>query len=378
MDRSFVIRCISGRPQYNIKDVFEKSNDIIHTKLRKELDKTRKLLLVYRLLHYNDTIKDVKLNIYNREAELTKPLIRLFRESPEVLQELLPALSKLLDDKRKVRSNSLETKLYTTIRNLIPYHGYVIDHASIIEQIRQITHGEEIYGHQAFYTTDLGKITHRKIIDILVDKFKAERTSKGSGSEKKRALHFIEKDLIRKDSEYNVPDKIAILSDDLIQNVSNEPDSFDSVFLESTSNIENESVIQEDSGTQGTQGTHLGDKEVTNQVLANIITMDQSIKFENSIRDILEKHEQNDQSHYSNTPKNISAYPLIPSQSSQSSHFLALQIRNEQIETATTNVSESIYRLGHSDNWACKNCRQKADIHYMKKHICRGIKHENE
>lgn len=38
--------------------------------------------------------------------------------------------------------------LYTAIIDLVPLHGYVIYHASIIEEVRQITHVEEIYGYQ--------------------------------------------------------------------------------------------------------------------------------------------------------------------------------------------------------------------------------------
>jgi hypothetical protein len=34
--------------------------------------------------------------------------------------------------------------------------------------------------------------------------------------------------------------------------------------------------------------------------------------------------------------------------------------------------SKRVYRLGHSDTWACKDCKQKGDIHYMKQHNCRG------
>jgi hypothetical protein len=37
-----------------------------------------------------------------------------------------------------------------------------------------------------------------------------------------------------------------------------------------------------------------------------------------------------------------------------------------------TDVSNSIYRLGHSDSWACHNCKQIGDIHYMKQHLCSG------
>jgi hypothetical protein len=111
-----------GKPQHNIKDVFDNNNE----KLRNELVKTRNLLFADRMLHHKDTIKDVPLNIINREAELTKPLIRLFQDSPGVLKELLPALSKCLDAKRKVKSTSLEAILYTAICNLIPEHGLTI------------------------------------------------------------------------------------------------------------------------------------------------------------------------------------------------------------------------------------------------------------
>ncbi len=32
----------------------------------------------------------------------------------------------------------------------------------------------------------------------------------------------------------------------------------------------------------------------------------------------------------------------------------------------------NIYRLGHSDTWACENCRQKGDVHHMRGHLCSG------
>jgi hypothetical protein len=32
----------------------------------------------------------------------------------------------------------------------------------------------------------------------------------------------------------------------------------------------------------------------------------------------------------------------------------------------------SIYRLGHSDTFACHNCKQKGDKWFMQKHLCTG------
>src|SRR5262249_28316917 len=65
-DRSFEILCLVGKPQRNIKDIFDKNNE----QLRNELEKTRKLLFAIRMLHHQDIIKDIDLNIINREAEL--------------------------------------------------------------------------------------------------------------------------------------------------------------------------------------------------------------------------------------------------------------------------------------------------------------------
>jgi hypothetical protein len=35
--------------------------------------------------------------------------------------------------------------------------------------------------------------------------------------------------------------------------------------------------------------------------------------------------------------------------------------------TATKNT---MYRLGHTDKWACRNCKIEADKHFMQKHSC--------
>jgi hypothetical protein len=35
-------------------------------------------------------------------------------------------------------------------------------------------------------------------------------------------------------------------------------------------------------------------------------------------------------------------------------------------------IPDSIYRLGHSDKWACKNCNIRDDKWYMIKHHCKG------
>jgi hypothetical protein len=45
---------------------------------------------------------------------------------------------------------------------------------------------------------------------------------------------------------------------------------------------------------------------------------------------------------------------------------------NETENDSLPSSSSPIYRLGHSDIFACHNCRQKGDKWFMQKHICRG------
>ena len=42
------------------------------------------------------------------------------------------------------------------------------------------------------------------------------------------------------------------------------------------------------------------------------------------------------------------------------------------IHTCPPHSSSSIHRLGHSDTFACENCKQKGDIWFMKQHNCKG------
>jgi hypothetical protein len=103
LDRSFVFHFIAGEVPYNIKDVVKSAGDPKYQPLYEELMQLRRLLFCYRLLHYNDIILDVELNVRNRSAELTSPLIRLFANSPLALERIIDSLSKFMIE----RNNSL-------------------------------------------------------------------------------------------------------------------------------------------------------------------------------------------------------------------------------------------------------------------------------
>ena len=114
-NRSFVINMIVGNVPYNIKDIIgRKSGDSKHVELYNELKHLRKLLLAFRLVHYEDKIPDIKLNVIHRNEELTKPLLRLFsyrNDAPITLDRIRLSLSKFILGRNEAKKNSIESKL---------------------------------------------------------------------------------------------------------------------------------------------------------------------------------------------------------------------------------------------------------------------------
>jgi hypothetical protein len=47
---------------------------------------------------------------------------------------------------------------------------------------------------------------------------------------------------------------------------------------------------------------------------------------------------------------------------------------SEPSATTITKQHGKIYRRGHTDNWACHNCKQKGDRWFMQQHECKGQK----
>jgi hypothetical protein len=121
-DRSLVFKCIAGHVEYNIKDIINSAGEPKFKPLSDKLLHLHKLLFVSRLLRYNDIFPDIRLNIENRNAELTKPLLRLFcseNHASAAVEEIRFALSKFIAEKNELKSNSIEAAMYVTITELI-------------------------------------------------------------------------------------------------------------------------------------------------------------------------------------------------------------------------------------------------------------------
>jgi hypothetical protein len=224
LDRSFVCNFVAGDVPYNIKDVVKYAGDPKVRPLYEELVHVRKLLFAFRILHYNDIIPD----IIHRSAELTKPLLRLFRyqnNSPTALEKIRLALSKFIERRNDLKRNSIESKMRDAINNLaeerkknpdiekyVSLEEYSFYNEDIFAEVRRVTNGSGVsFKPASFYTVDFGLLSHKFITGLYRSKFNAKPFKIGSGNETKRGLKF-SKDVLDSLGKYyyDVPDEIII------------------------------------------------------------------------------------------------------------------------------------------------------------------------
>jgi hypothetical protein len=232
LDRSFVLRFVIGDPQYNIKEIIRSAGDPKFKPLYDELIDTRKLLLCWRLVNYYEPILDVELNIKNRIAELTKPLIRLFQNSPIALEKILKSLTQFMHERSEVKQDSFESKLFETIEYLIKERkkelerdnplddlkklgNFTFTNEDIRNSLRYITDGVEVEDRKdAFYSSleGIGYVTQTRITRSLKSKFKVETPSVLLSENKTyRCVTFNEKYIKRIKSNYDTPTEIRII-----------------------------------------------------------------------------------------------------------------------------------------------------------------------
>jgi hypothetical protein len=239
LSRAFIIECIAGRPRHNIKDIIKYAGDSKYKPLYDELLDVRKLLFAYRMQHFSEVIPDVSLNITNRDEELAKPYIRLFQTSPNALKEIQSTLSYFLNEKNKLKRNSIEAKLLRVILNLIEEKKneqsklppdtdiYFIENEEIWCEAKNEMNGTEIPAKpQSFYSVEYGTLSHSTISRKLKSKFKGKPTQSGRGYNNCRGFNFSKKVLDKIALAYESSDSIEIVStDDLHENSNNNNDA---------------------------------------------------------------------------------------------------------------------------------------------------------
>jgi hypothetical protein len=180
------------------------------SKLLEELEKLRNLLLAYRLLHFNEKIPDIKLNIKGREKQLFKPIVRVF-QGTETLDSLLPVITNYVKQKRESNDASLNAFLYTTAVNVIgELKTTTIASTEFWNRIVKDLEGKEVSGRSlSVETTEFGIISQKEIIQTLEHTFgvKKKRT------ESVRYLVFNPSKLQQLGKVYNLSIQVEIVNE---------------------------------------------------------------------------------------------------------------------------------------------------------------------
>jgi hypothetical protein len=120
LDRTFSFTTYSGSPQADIKEVVDPQGDPYRTRLYNKLIAFRKLMLVYRLIHFKDSIPDIDVNVQRRNKELCKPYIQLFYGSKSQRQ-IEQTLEKFLQLKSERGKAARKGRYKFRHRTNIPY-----------------------------------------------------------------------------------------------------------------------------------------------------------------------------------------------------------------------------------------------------------------
>jgi len=206
LQRVIVLKCVYGFPEYDITEVTNPMGDDHFTDLLQELEQTRNLLFIHRLLHHDDKFPDIKLELTGREKQLFKPILRLFQKT-KTQKELEPIISDYINDRRAGNVDSLHAYLYKVITELIQIYGYQLTNKQIWTKITEELEGEFMYnGNTSFMSAEFGKLSQKQITSRCREIF----GGKPSRDMKNRGHIFDEKKLKQLESFYNLSLEVKV------------------------------------------------------------------------------------------------------------------------------------------------------------------------
>jgi hypothetical protein len=208
VQRLIELKCLSAIPQWDISEVANPAFADEFVKQLDELEELRNTLFAYRLVHYNDKIPNIKLNITNREKQLFKPLLRVF-QSTDTQSELLKVVSHFVRERRELNTDSLHSTLYRLIKFLVDTeHTYEFESSRIWGELKEWLAGSEIpYKPLSYESSQFGTISQKQITEILKSDFSAKSPSHNSNKAK---LTFDRTILDRLEGKYNTDLKVEV------------------------------------------------------------------------------------------------------------------------------------------------------------------------
>lgn len=200
-DRSFDFTTFKGRPKYDIKETLEPQGNLARQQRLDELKDFRKLMLIYRLLHFKDPVEDIDVGVEGRDKELSKPVIQLFYNTT-AQKEVEDTLQYWLNQRNEKKDTTLEPALHSIVTKLVVEKGkeiYVKDiWATIINELGGSPDPKR--PNNEFQSEDYGTIYRNTISSILEGVF----GGKPKHNERGNSYIFDLEELKRVGNAYNI------------------------------------------------------------------------------------------------------------------------------------------------------------------------------
>jgi hypothetical protein len=335
LDRSFSFTTYKGRAKYDIKETLEPQGNPARQQRLDTLNDFRKLMLVYRLIHFKDQITDLNIGVDGREKELSKPIIQLFYKT-KAQKEVETTLQNFLNLRTEKKEITLEPILHPIVSGLVTEYGNELYVKTIWDTIKEVIGGySDEKRPNEYQTLEYGTIYNNSISNILEHTFGGRPKHKENGN----TFIFDPEELSRVGKAYNLTTEIQtkIVDNDVIEEeYRSRPEGSEGYTEEPTSQNEDKESGKEDNS--------LGNS---------------SVNSDNNGQNTDNKGAERSPGH------------VEPSDSSG-------QVLEKSSTTSTTadqtkKIPPPIYRLGHSDTWACHDCKQRGDRWFMEKHLCKGV-----
>jgi hypothetical protein len=201
LDRALSISTVPGEAELDIKEVTNPQGDSELERAYSELLDFRKLMLIYRLIHFEDPIVDLDIGIKRRNRELCKPYLRLFYGT-EAQNEVEQTFQTFIDSKNTRKARSIEAILVPVIVDLVKERGEQVASSNVWDFIKANLEGEP-FGPDEYRISDY-TLYRNTITKILEDKFGAEYKHNNKGG----SLTFKLDKLQRLYGSYNADIKI--------------------------------------------------------------------------------------------------------------------------------------------------------------------------
>ncbi|HEY7080451.1 MAG TPA: hypothetical protein VH500_12165 [Nitrososphaeraceae archaeon] len=350
-DRTLQFTTYPSKPLYDIKEIVSPQGNPIRIRELHRLMDFRKLMLVYRLIHFKDPITEVDVGIEGRNKELCKPYIQLFYGT-SIQQEIEDTLQKFINVKNEKKSVSLEYVIVPIILDLIQKEGkneILVSKVwgEIVSTLGAISsidiNGKEHYPDE-YHTSEYGTFYKNSVVKLIYDKF-AEHIR--IGHESARGMRF---DIDKLQMLIRSYDRVKIkttLPNNGLENANN-ADSADSSSGSVVCNLVEKNEF-------------VGSADILTDTNNNGININITNNISSSSRNYNSQSVTKDKDADSMSESAVPAVGTVGT-------------INARINQPQTRNACKIRRIGHSDRFECEDCRLKDDIHFMKIHLCKDFK----